>query len=195
MDKPRKKLESSTNDSSVENDGDPDYEMIKSTSKNGASSTQSASANITRKKRPFTGREVNMRFFISEQHTSPNKRGIVQVNKMTRRKNGINDIVKYYVGEVDEYLRTWQKGILEPPDHSTHEEHIKYRFRDRPLRVNKDQARNAILCENSEGPDFSADARLKKQTSTKGKGGSYGGSIRKKKHRKKTRKYRSMRRK
>ena len=53
MDKPRKKLESSTNDSSVENDGDPDYEMIKSTSKNGASSTQSASANITRKRRPI----------------------------------------------------------------------------------------------------------------------------------------------
>jgi hypothetical protein len=193
MDKPRKKLESSINDSSVENDSkEPDYEMIKSTSKNGASSARSESTNITRKKRPFTGREVNMRFFIGEQHTSPNKRGIVQVNKMTRRKNGINDIVKYYVGEVDEYLRTWQKGILEPPDHSTHEEHIKYRFRDRPANMNKDQARNAILCENSEGPDFSADSRLNRQTPKQVKSG---GSIRRKRRMKKTRKNTPMRRK
>jgi len=157
MEKPRRKVEPDQPGSTSGVETGADYEMIQSKSTNGTNSEKTTAKNVTSANTPFAGREVNMRFFIGDQHTSPNKKGIVQINKGPKKISGVDDfggifdMAKYHTAEVDEWLTTQKKGILEPPENSTHEELIKFRFKDRRIREDKDKIRNAVSCENPDG--------------------------------------------
>ena len=157
MEKPRRKVEPDQPGSTSNVETGADYEMLQSKSTNGTNSEKTTAKNVTSANTPFAGREVNMRFFIGDQHTSPNKKGIVQINKGPKKISGVDDfggifdMAKYHTAEVDEWLTTQKKGILEPPENSTHEELIKFRFKDRRIREDKDKIRNAVSCENPDG--------------------------------------------
>ena len=162
----------------ISNKDDKDFDRIDSRMDNGNSGINISSnenpnptgrQNVTRKKKPFAGKETTIRFFIGDQHTSPNKKGIVQVNRDSNTIEGVDDmggiydVVSRHTGDVEEYLSVSQKGVLEPPDHKTHEEMIQFRFKDNCIRENKDPMRKAVLCENPNGPDFAANDRMNRE--------------------------------